>query len=369
MTYEYFWRGLQGRKLPPAPVNEVPLPATSIAYASIQDWAPVCHPVVEYAKSVDQWTPRMHAAHEVSKWTIPNFSIFFVGACIDVGSYLLGKCSMTTAVGRVWKDFYGFVGGLAGVAAFSSGWAVWSTQLLPLFPKRIQPYIPMIVPQIGMSVGSMLFVNLLFKSIWTLEDDDSRPRRFKDSARLENDRRQHVYGHWNSKFARPVTFAPISPFYIHPELGRLYERTVFPELVPAPVDTEQKPDGPIDDDLDLDDLTKLKLELRKARLRKARELKLDTPVETPVASQHNSSDEEGSSDESDDSSSDDSTSDSEESSETSSSASSDSESESNEPASRGSDESSGDEETGEEADSSDDADDENSESSEDEESD
>lgn len=369
MTYEYFWRGLQGRRLPPAPVNEVPLPATSIAYAGVQDWAPICHPVVEYAKSTDQWTPRMHAAREVSKWTIPNFSIFFVGACVDVGSYLLGKCSMTTAIGRVWKDFYGLVGGLAGVAAFSSGWAVWSTRLLPLFPRRIQPYMPMLVPQIGMSVGSMLFVNLVFKRIWTLEDDDSRPRRFNESARLENDRRQHVYGLWNSKFARPSTFAPISPFYIHPDLGRLFERTVFPERVPAPVETDKKSGGPIDDDLDLDDLTKLKLELRKARLRKALELKLGTPVETPVASRHNSSDEEDSSDESDDSSSDDSSSVSSESNETSSSTSSDSESESNEPSSSVSDEISGGEDTDEEADSSEDADDENSESSDDEESD
>jgi hypothetical protein len=306
MQCEYLWRGIQGRNMLPTLPERLDVPMTSLAVAEYQQWAPVCHPIVEYSKPLSEWTPRMHAASEVSKWTIPSFASFLVGAAIDVGSYLSGKLLWPNLVTGVWKELYGVVGSLAGVATFAAGWAVWAPRLLPLLPLRIQPFAPMIVPQLGMAVGGMLFETLVFPTIWPNLEVEEYPS-FSAGNTLESHRRQLVYGPWRSRFPRPSSFAPISPFFIHPQLGRLYMQTVFPERVPPAETATEQPKTPEQEEPDYDDVTKLKIDLLKARRRKAQELLLTPPL-TPIASEHNSSDEEDS--ESDSSSSSDDESDS-----------------------------------------------------------
>lgn len=257
----------------------------------------MCHPVVEYSKPKSEWTPRMFAASEMSKALIPNVSVMMVGMALDLTSFFLGKSTAELLVTRLWKEFYMCTGGLLGVGVFAAAWSVSSASLLPLFPTKLQPFVPALVPQLGLAIGGAVLANVIFPFFWSFESGDEPLPAFMPRARLEKQRREMVYGPRNSKYARPLSFAPISPQFIHPELNRLYLQAVFPELLPpsTPSESGAKPSR---EEPDLDNVTKLRLELQRARRRTSPTSQATPPPSrpiTPIASQANSSEESDSS--------------------------------------------------------------------------
>ena len=296
---EYLWRGVQGRNLPPTLPQEVDVPRTSYVSSAHIEWAPICHPIVEYSKPQSEWTPRMFAALEMSKTLIPNLSVMLVGIGLDLTSFFLRKSSGQRLVTRLWKEFYNCVGGLMGVGAFAAVWSVSSSRLLPLFPSKLQPYVPALVPQIGLAIGGALLANVVFPSFWSFESEDEPLPAFAPGSRLEHQRREMVYGPRNAKYARPIAFAPVSPEFIHPELNRLFLQEVFPERLPPPTTSSNAQDSSktTTEEPDIDNVTKLRLELHRARKRNAASAPPSRPL-TPMASQANSSEESSSSSES-----------------------------------------------------------------------
>lgn len=310
---EYLWRGIQGRTIrPPAPVN-LDVAATSVVLVDYQQWAPICHPAVEYAKPSTLWSPRMFAACESSKFAIPAISTFLVGAGFDIVSYSLGHCSTRKLVTRLWKDFYAGVGAFVGTGAFAALWSVCSHKLLPLFPVRAHSVLPGLVPQIGMSVGSYVMISLVFNSFWHFDDDDELLPSFADGAALERQRRIVRYGPYKSLFARPPELAPVAPEFIDPELNEEFIRECFPEKLPQLLASKVAVVVPVpepEEDPSNDPGHALRVELHRARALNATASRpvsaLPSRTVTPTGSRYNSDDEEStesSSSESEDSSS------------------------------------------------------------------
>jgi hypothetical protein len=142
------------------------------------------------------------------------------------------------------------------------------------------------IPDICGAALSWLVLGLVLPVLWPWnEDDDSPTIDFQTARKSENERREMVYGKVNAKFARPPTFAPISPHFLHPELGRRYNTTVFPERVPPPATETPREE----DEVERDHLAKLRIELRKSRMRNAATSSqpVSVPI-TPIASRTHS---------------------------------------------------------------------------------
>ena len=296
--FEYFWRGLQGHNLPPKSLIAAGSAATAVANAEFLEWAPVCHPVVEYSKDQGFWTPRMFAATEMSKQLIPSLSIFVVHLGFDFYSAFTGKITSKRFMSKFWKGFYHWAGGLAGVAAIGAVKSFSSVRaaLSPLskLPFKLGPLIDANIPIIFGSILSSVVLSLVLPILWPWDEhDDSPTLDFQTARKYENDRRDMVYGKINAKYAKPPSFAPISPHFLHPELGRRYNALVFPERLPLPA-----PEVPREEEeIERDDLTKLRIELRKSRIRNA--ASSSQPVSatlTPLASRIHSRDASSESD-------------------------------------------------------------------------
>lgn len=318
---EYLWRGLVGRQLRPKSVDLNNVGAVRLSQLDAMNWAPICHPAVEYSAPEATWTPRMVALQEISTRLVPNAFAFLVALGFDTTSWLMGSITSHKLVANLWKGYFGTIGGLAG----AGGAAALRTIILasgaftgvdiPLVPSNLQSVAKQAIydncANIGLALGTTLFTQHLLPLFYDFDEDDDALASFAHSAFLERERRLFVYGPKNSKYARPPTYAPVPPRLIDPALERRFLTTVFPERVPPP-QAASKPEEA--QEADKDSASKFRTELRKARQRLAASAPSSQPASrpssrptsrptsrpiSPTSSRSHSSDEESSESETD----------------------------------------------------------------------
>lgn len=244
----------------------------------------------------------MFGARHLSETAVISTAVFLVSSAYDLFYFMSGKYSATKSMSNIWHHFYYGLGGLLGGASGAALWPLISSPVLARLPKFTHVFVSSLCVALGSSIGSLLFVKLLFKPFWNFEDEDYLPD-FQQQSALEDQKRILTYGPMQSKYPRPRALPPVAPQFIDPQLNRLYLKRVFPERLPTLTSqaTARGSRARAVAEVEEDRVTKLHKELVHARQRHSASSsnsnitsRTSSRFVTPSASRPESSDEESS---------------------------------------------------------------------------